>query len=208
MTLIELIHLLKDAEEKEDILYGQHQRIAFMLEELDKPRLEEFLMRLEEFKERVEIKKQKKNCLDNLGDIKEMIENQKEGHEHRERDEKKSKEPPQPQEARKLYTTKYGDKYHFDKDCKGFNGHRNIEWKSCTICKGQTERVLDLSNSGSSSSTDTGAKDELVFDLNFTNYHVEECTERKKLRKGMTDKKTLCYLCAKEERLLIWARGR
>jgi hypothetical protein len=24
----------------------------------------------------------------------------------------------------------------------------------------------------------------------------------------MTDKKTLCYLCAKEERLLIWARGR
>ena len=55
-----------------------------MLEELDKPRLEEFLMRLEEIKERVEIKKQKKNCLDVLGEIKEMIENQKEGQEHRE----------------------------------------------------------------------------------------------------------------------------
>ena len=166
-------------------------------------------MRLEDFKERVEIKKQKQNCLDVLGDIKEMIENQKEGHEHREQAEKKSKEPPQPQEGRKLYATKYGDKYHFDKECDGFNGHRNFEWKSCMICKGQTQRILDLSNSGSSSSTDTGAKsEELVFDLNFTDYHVEECTERKKLRRGMTDKKTMCYLGAKEERLLIWARGR
>ena len=90
VTLIDLMCLLKDAEENEDILYGQERRIAFMLEELDKPRLEEFLMRLEEFKERVEIKMQKKNCLDILGDIKEMIENQKEGHEYRERAEKKS----------------------------------------------------------------------------------------------------------------------
>jgi hypothetical protein len=102
VTLIELIHMLKDAEENEDILYGQHQRIAFMLEDLDKPRLEEFLKLLEEFKERVEIKKRKQNCLDVLGDIKEMIENQKEGHERRERAEKKSKEPPQPQGGRKL----------------------------------------------------------------------------------------------------------
>jgi hypothetical protein len=40
VTLIELMHILKDEEENEDILYGQEQRIAFMLEELDKPRLE------------------------------------------------------------------------------------------------------------------------------------------------------------------------
>ena len=209
VTLIELMHILKDAEENADILYGQEQRIAFMLEELDKTRLEEFLMRLEEFKERVEIKKQKTNCLDVLGEIKEMIENNKEGIEHRERTEKKSKEPSPPQEGQKLYATKYGDKYHLDKHCKGFNGHQNFEWKSCVSCKGQTERILDLSNSGSSSSTDTGAKsDELAFDLNFTDYHVEGCTERKKLKRGMTDKKTMCYLCAKEERFLIWARGR
>ena len=78
MTLLELIHMLKDAEVNEDILYGQHQIIAFMLEDLDKPRLEEFLIRLEEFKERVEIKKQKNNCLDVLGEIKEMIEHNKE----------------------------------------------------------------------------------------------------------------------------------
>jgi hypothetical protein len=36
-------------------------------------------------KEQVEIKKQKKNCLDVFGDIEEMIENNKEGIEHRER---------------------------------------------------------------------------------------------------------------------------
>ena len=94
------MHMLKDAEENEDILYGQEQRIALLLEELDKPRLEEFLQKLEEFKERVELKKQRKNCLEVLGDIKEMIENQKKGHEHRERAEKKNKEPPQPQEGR------------------------------------------------------------------------------------------------------------
>ena len=76
------MRMLKDAEENEDILYGQEQRIAFMLEELDKPKFEEFLQKLKEFKERVEIKREKKNCLDILGDIKEMIENQKEGHEH------------------------------------------------------------------------------------------------------------------------------
>ena len=162
VTLIELMHMLKDAEENEDILDGQEQRIAFMLEELDKPRLEEFLQRLEEFKERVEIKKQKQNCLDILRDIKEMIENQKAGHEHRERAEKKNKEPPPPQEGRKLYATKYGEKYHFDKHCKGFNGHQNFEWKSCVICNGQTERILDLSNSGSSSSTEARATDDIL----------------------------------------------
>ena len=51
VTLIELEYLLKDAEENEDILYGQSQRIAFMLEDLDEKRLEEFPMSLEEFEE-------------------------------------------------------------------------------------------------------------------------------------------------------------
>ena len=76
--MIELKYLFKDAEENEDILYRQHQRIAFMLEDLDEKRFEESLMPLEEFRERIELKKKKKNCLDVLVDIKEMIENQKE----------------------------------------------------------------------------------------------------------------------------------
>jgi hypothetical protein len=179
VTLIELIHMLKDAEEDEDSLYGQHQRIAFMLEDLDKPRLEEFLMRLEEFKERVEIKRQKNNCLDVLEEIKEMIENNKEGFEHREKAKRTSVEPPpqQPeaqQEGRKLYATQFGEKYNFDKECKGFNGHQNFEWKQCEVCKGRTQQIIDMSKSGSSSSTDTGAKRELVFSLDFTYYHEGE----------------------------------
>ena len=65
-----------------------------------------------------------------MGDIKEMIENNKEGIEHRERAEKKSKEPPPPQEGRKLYATKYGEKYHLDKHCNGFNGHHGSHARS------------------------------------------------------------------------------
>ena len=70
-------------------------------------------MKLEEFKEQVELKKQRMNCLDTLGDIKEMIENQKEGQEQRERAKKKKEEPSIPPEGRKLYATKFGEKYHF-----------------------------------------------------------------------------------------------
>ena len=87
---------------------------ALMLEDLDKPRLEEFFMKLEEFKEQVELKKQRKNCLDTLGDIKEMIENQKEGQEQRERAKNKKEKPSIHQEGRKIYATQFGEKYHFD----------------------------------------------------------------------------------------------
>ena len=138
-----------------------------------------------------------------------MIENQKEGHEHREQAEKKNKEPSVPQEGRKLYATKLGEKSHFDKFCKGFNGRPNFEWKPCMNCKVKTKRILDLSNSGGSTSTDVRATgDTLVFDLKGSDYHAEDCTERQKLAKGSTDKKTMCHFCAREERLLVWARNR
>ena len=152
-----------------------------IIEELDKRALEEFWI-----------------CLDhNRAEVK------------RKQIQRLNEEPPKPQEGRKLYATKFGEKYHFDKNCKGFNGRPNFEWKSCMICKGQTERILDLSNSGSSSSTEVRATDDtLVFDLKGSDYHAEDCTERKKLARGSTDKKTMCQLCAREERFLVWARGR
>ena len=91
--------------------------------------------------------------------------------------EKKSEEPQVPQEGRKLYATKYGEKYHFDKFCKGFNGNVNLEWKACATCKSKTEKVLDLSESGSSSSTEGRvADDTLGFELRGSDYHVEDCT--------------------------------
>jgi hypothetical protein len=180
-----------------------------MLEELDKPRLEAFLTKLEEFKERVEIKKQRKNCLDIVRDIKEIIKNQEEGHEHREHAKKKNEEPSVPQEGRKLYATKFGDKCHFERYCKGFNGRPNIDWKSCMTCQSKTEGILGPSNSGSSSSTDVRATgNNLVFELKGSDYHAEDCTARKDLAKGETDKKTMCQLCAKDERLLVSVRSR
>ena len=39
-----------------------------------------------------------------------MIKNLKEGHEHREQAKKKNEEPSVPQEGRKLYATKFGEK--------------------------------------------------------------------------------------------------
>ena len=184
-----------------------------MLEDLDEKRLEEFLTNLEEFKELIELKKKKKNCLDVLEDIKEMIENQKEGTtEHKEKaKEKKSETPPVPQEGRKLYATKFGEKYHFDRFCKGFNGNQSFEWKSCMTCKPKTERILDLSDSGSSSSTDARVKDDsLWFEVRGPEYHAKDCTVCQALTRGSTDKKTVCHICAKNEneRESIWAKNR
>ena len=109
--------------------------------------------------------------------IKEMIENQKEGttdHKDKAKDQK-SKTQSIPQEGRKLYATKLGEKYHLYKFCKGFNGNANFEWNACATCKSKTEKVLDLSNSGSSSSTEARATDDtLVFEVRGLDYHVED----------------------------------
>jgi hypothetical protein len=76
-------------------------------------------------------------------------------------------------------------------------------------CKPKTERILDLSNSGSSSSTEVRATDDtLVFEVRGPDYHAKDCTVRKALAKGNTDEKTLCHFCARTERMLIWARNR
>ena len=48
-----------------------------MLEDIDEKRLEEFLKDLEQFKAKNLPKKKKKNCLDTLEEIKELVENQK-----------------------------------------------------------------------------------------------------------------------------------
>ena len=76
-------------------------------------------------------------------------------------------------------------------------------------CRAKTEGILDLSHSGSSSSTEVRATgDTLVFDLKGSDYHAEDCTVRQALAKGDTDKKTMCQFCANEERLLVSVRRR
>ena len=140
--------------------YGQNQTIAFMLEDLDEKRLEEFLKDLEQFTAKVELKQMKKNCLDAVEEIKEIVKIRKDG--KTVVNEKKSKEPPKPPAGRKLYATKFGAKYHFNKFCRGFNGNPNFEWKTCSICRAKTAKVLDLSDSGSSSSTEARVTDDTL----------------------------------------------
>ena len=166
--------MIKQAEENEDILCGQNQTIAVMLEDLDVKRLEEFLKELNQFRAKVELKKKKKNCLDVLEEIKEMIEIQKD--EKTVIQKEAIEEPPKPQEGRKLYATKFGAKYQFNKFYKGSNGNPNFEKKPCSNCRAKTAKILDLADTGSSSSTEARVKnDKLGFEVNGLHYHEEEC---------------------------------
>jgi hypothetical protein len=75
------------------------------------------------------------------------------------------------------------------------------------ICKSKTERVLDLSESGSSSSTEAKVTDDtLGFEVRGPEYHDEDCSVYRTLAKGNKDKKTMCQFRAREERMLVWAR--
>ena len=107
-----------------------------------------------------------------------------------------------PQEGRKLYATSFGEKYHFLSFCKGFNRISNFEWPSCSTCSTKTEGILDLSKSKGSSSTDTRVQDDtLEFERRGSDFHSQDCTVRKALPEGDIDEKTMCQLCAREERI-------
>lgn len=51
--------LIKAAEDNENILEGQHQDIAFMLEDLDGERTDDFLKVLDKLESTVELKNEK-----------------------------------------------------------------------------------------------------------------------------------------------------
>ena len=107
--------MLEDAKENEDIFYGSEQAIAVMLDDLDERRLEQFLKELEEFKAKIELKKKKKNCLDVLEEIHEMVEGQlqdvrKEREEATDDQPEAVEEPPTPRVKKTRWATKYGKK--------------------------------------------------------------------------------------------------
>ena len=83
-----------------------------------------------------------------------MVKNQKDFKEEARKEsteEQKSEPPNQPeetsesQEGRKFYATKFGAKYHFDSNCKGFSDNPNFEKKPCPKCKARTAGILNLS---------------------------------------------------------------
>ena len=162
-----------------------------MLEDLDEKRLEEFLKDLEQFRARLELKKKKKNCLDTLEEIKEMVEIQKDGKTVIQKE--KSDEPPKPQEGRKLHATKFGAKFHFNKFCRGSNGNPSFEKKPCSNCRAKTANILDLSDTGSSSSTEARVKDDTLHNTMMKNV---QCIEQ--FTKATETKRPLSFMCKKK----------
>ena len=112
--------------------------------------------------------------------------------------------PPVNPEGQKLYGTKFGEKCHYKADCKGLNGQPNFEKKPCPTCRTRTERILE-EVIGSSSSTHM-PNSELGFEVPGRFYHDKDCAIYRGV-KGK-DKKTICFICLNEERLMTWARNR
>ena len=106
-------------------------------------------------------------------------------------------------EGRKLYGTKFGDKYHFKPTCKGFNDYPNFEKKPCVSCQTRITRIIDLAEGPRADISETI----LGFEVNGENYHDEECTVYKIQRNGK-DRKVMCRICSKEEAAVQWARNR
>ena len=89
-------------------------------------------------------------CLDAFKEIKDMVQNQKDAIEDfdeesttKPKDPPNDPPPPVNPEGQKLYATKFGEKYHYKTDCKGFNGHSNFEKTPCPTCRTRTEIILE-----------------------------------------------------------------
>ena len=117
-------------------------------------------------------------------------------------------EPPTPQVKKSRWATKLGKKYHYEEFCKGFNGHKSFEWKPCEACLSKTEKTLNLTEQGSSSSAEPAKDDTLGFEVHGQFYHDKGCTVFKGFRKGTTDDKEMCQICRRDEGILDQARAK
>ena len=87
------------------------------------------------------MRKKEKNCLEALEEIKDLVEEQKNEPEKFKEDpttgpKDPPEDPPLPQpEGRKLFGTRYGEKYHFSTDCKGLNEQPNFGKNPCQKCQ-------------------------------------------------------------------------
>jgi len=108
---------------------------------------------------------------------------------------------------RSLYAGAFEERFHFFPCCKEINKVSHYEWTSCLTCFKETEEILDLAKSESSSSTDSWIKN-LDFELRGTRFHSSKCATNQLIPEGDKDTKTMCQSCAKEEGLVVWARNR
>ena len=157
-------------------------------------------------------KKKKKSCLEALEEIKGLVENQpNEPEDVNEVPTTGQSDPPEeplPQpEGRKLYISRSGEKYHFDTTCKGFNGQPNFEKNPCPQCQQRSQQILEaiiLHRGGASSSR--APNNELGFEDDGSSYHEANCVAFRRYK--AKDKRTVCYYCLNDERLLQHARNR
>ena len=202
--------MLIDAGENENILKEQSQRIAEMIEDLDEKDLEEYFADLERFKANLEKQKKKKSCLEALEEIKGLVENQQNDPEEvnevpttEQRD--PPEDPPLPQaEGRKLHTTRCGERYHFDTNCKGLNGQPSFAKNPCPRCRQRTEHILEATIGSASSSR--APNNEIGFEDDGSSYQDPNCVAFQRYK--AKDKQTICYYCLNEERILQYARKR
>ena len=110
---------------------------------------------------------------------------------------------------RKLYAGSLEGRYHFFSCCKELQRQSYFEWTSCSICSTKTEGILDLSKSGSSSSSDTRVQDDtLEFELRGSDFQTPDCPVIKAVSEGDKDTKSMCQVCVKKESILAEARKR
>jgi len=108
---------------------------------------------------------------------------------------------------RKLYAGDIEGRYHFFGCCKEINKRSHYEWTSCLTCFAETEEVLDLAKSTSSSSSDRHFKDSTIeFELRGTKFHTPMCPVTRAIPEGDEDIKSMCQVCVKEEKILAEAR--
>jgi hypothetical protein len=210
VTLIALKVMLIDAGDNENILKEQSHRIAEMIEDLDEKDLEEYLVDLERFKANLEKQKKKKSCLEALEEIQGLVENQQNEPEEVKEDPTTGprdppEDPPLPHlNGRRLYGTRYGEKYHFSTDCKGLNGQPNFGKNPCQRCQQRTKQIL-VAVIGSASSSNMPSS-ETGFEVHGSSYHETNCVAFQRYK--AKDKKAICYYCLNYERLLEYARNR
>ena len=102
--------------------------------------------------------------------------------------------------GRKLYITKYGEKYHLFKECRSLKGYNSFEKEPCYDCHLASQGVLIFDQTQPTQQSDT----ELAFgDSHF--YHHKRCTRWIPIP---TRNRPVCINCEDEERILNYARNR
>ena len=113
--------------------------------------------------------------------------------------EEQTPEVPPSEDARKLYVTRFGEKYHLKRNCQGLQSYHSYEKKVGPCCQEATQRVLTFNQSQPTPQSET----ELSFGT--TEYYHHK--ERRQFY-GQRRDRPVCIYCEDEERVLNYARNR